>query len=76
MKLKSFIVTFALVYVLLSLPVIFGVGYVIDWVPEASFFQKFKGYIVEGLLNNFLIKTVVACIVGTIISLILPKRQQ
>jgi len=74
MNLKVFIITFIFFYVLISLPALLGVGYVIDWVPEATLLQKFKGYVIDGFLNNILIKTVIACIVGIIFSLAISKR--
>ena len=76
MNLKAFLIIFVLVYVSISLPEIFGIGTVIDWVDEATFFQKLKGYVIEGLLNNFLGKTVIACIVGIVVSLVISKRRQ
>lgn len=76
MNLKTFLITFVFVYVSISLPAILGIGTVIDWVPEATLFQKFKGYVIDGLLNNFLIKTVIACIVGITVILIISKRRQ
>ena len=75
MNLKAFLITFVFVYVLISLPEILGIGYVIDWVPEATVFQKFQGYVMDGLLNKFLIKTVIACIVGIVVSLVISKRR-
>jgi hypothetical protein len=43
MNLKAFLIKFVIVYVSISLPEIFGIGTVIDWVPEATLFQKLKG---------------------------------
>ncbi len=74
MNVKAFLITFVFVYVSISLPEILGIGYAIDWVPEAKLFQKFKGYVIDGLLNNFLIKTVIACIVGIVVNLVISKR--
>ncbi|WP_078596418.1 hypothetical protein [Evansella clarkii] len=76
MNFKVFIITFILVYLLLSLPTILGIGYVIDWVPEATIPQKFKEYVADGLLNNFLIKTISSFIVGIIVSLVFTGRRQ
>lgn len=76
MNLKTFLITFVFVYILISLPGILGIGYVIDWVSEATLFQKFKGYVVDGLLNNFLIKTVIAVTVGIVVSLVTSTRRQ
>jgi type III secretory pathway component EscS len=75
MSLKAFMIGFVLVYLLISLPAILGIGYVIDWVPEATLFQKFKGYVVNGLLNNFLIKILIASIVGVIVSFVIARRR-
>lgn len=75
MKIKAFLITLVLVYILLSLPAILGIGYVIDWVPEATWYQKFQGYVIDGLLNKLIIKTVVACMVGIIVSVVISNRQ-
>ena len=72
---KTFILSFIVVYILISLPTILGIGYVIDWVPEATLLQKFKGYVIEGLTNNYLIKIVISVIVSVIFSLFLSKRK-
>ncbi|MCG1023588.1 hypothetical protein [Sutcliffiella horikoshii] len=71
---KSFFFLTIIVYLLLSLPSILGVGYVIDWVPEATAFQKAKGYIGQGLKVNFLLKLLIAVIVALIASLLRRKR--
>ena len=69
MHLKKFVITFISVYVLISLPAILGIRYVIDWVPEATIFQKFNGYVVNGLAENSLIKIVIAFIVAFVVIL-------
>ena len=75
MKIKMHLLGFIVVYIVISLPVMLGIGYVIDWVPEATFLQKFKGYVIEGFTNNYLIKIVLSIIVGVIFSLFLQKRK-
>ena len=75
MNLKAFIIIFILVYVLVSLPEILEIGYVIDWVPGATLIQKFKGYVIDGILNNFVIKTIISCIIGIIVSWVVSKRR-
>ena len=75
MNMKTFILSFIVVYVLISLPVMLGFGYVIDWDSEATFLQKFIGYVKEGLTNNYLIKIVISLIVGAIVSLFLLNRK-
>ncbi|PID21096.1 hypothetical protein CSV61_11465 [Sporosarcina sp. P3] len=75
MNLKLFLITFVLAYILISLPAMLGIGSVIDWVPEATWYQKFKGYVVDGLLNKFFIKIIIASTLGIIVSLINSKRQ-
>ena len=72
---KTFILSFIVVYLLISLPMMLGFGYVIDWDPEATFLQKFIGYVKEGLTNNYLIKIVISFIVGAIVSLLLSNRK-
>ena len=74
MKIKTFILGWIVVYILISLPAMLGIGYVIDWVPDATFLQKLKGYVVEGLTNNYLIKIIISIIVSAILSLFLQKR--
>lgn len=66
--------SFFIISIVLSLPVIFANGYVIDWVPEVTIFQKAKGYVVEALTANFLLKLIIAFIVGLIVSLYRSKR--
>lgn len=66
-KIKTFTLMFIMVYIVISLPAMLGIGYVIDWIPEATVFQKIKGYAIEGLANNYLSKTVVSGIISVII---------
>jgi len=72
---KTFILSFAVVYILISLPAMLGIGYVIDWVPGATFSQKIKGYVTEGLIDNYLIKIVISVVVSVIFSLLLSRRR-
>ena len=74
MNIKTFILGFIVIYILISLPAILGIGYVIDWVSEATVLQKFKGYVIEGLTNNYFIKMVISIIVSVIFTLFLQKR--
>ena len=76
MNSKTFILSFIVLYVFISLPTMLGIVYVIDWVPEATFTQKFLGYVWEGLTNNYLMKIVISIIGGATFSLILTKRKQ
>ncbi|MDQ0233198.1 hypothetical protein [Metabacillus malikii] len=71
MNIKRFFLGFIVIYILISLPSMFGIGYVIDWVPEATFYQKIKGYVIGGLENNYLVKIISSAIVGIIFSLII-----
>ena len=73
---KTFILSFIVVYLLSSLPVMLGFGYVIDWDPEATVLQKFNGYVMEGLTNNYLMKIIISLIVGAIVSLLLSNRKE
>jgi hypothetical protein len=73
---KSFIIFTIIAYIVLSLPSIFSVGYVIDWVPETTIFQKAKGYVVEGLIAYSLLKLPVATLVGLLASLHKSKRNK
>ena len=72
---KTFILSFIVVYLLISIPVMLGFGYVIDWDPEATFLQKFIGYVIEGLTNNYLMKTGISLIVSAFLSLFLAKHK-
>ena len=74
MGIKTFLLSFIVIYILISLPMMLGIGYVIDWRPEATELQKFKGYVIEGLTNNYLIKIVISIIVGAIFGFFLQKR--
>ena len=74
MNFKIFLLSFILIYLLLSLPAFFGIGYVIDWVPEATLGQKFNGYVIEGLGNQFLLKSLCAVIASLVLSRLLFKR--
>ncbi|OGX80607.1 hypothetical protein A6395_00780 [Exiguobacterium sp. SH31] len=64
MSTKSLTLIFILVYILMSLPAMLGIGYVIDWIPEATLLQKMKGDVIENLANNYLFKMVVSGIVS------------
>ncbi|MEK4700030.1 hypothetical protein MKX47_10570 [Solibacillus sp. FSL R7-0668] len=75
MKIKTFILGVIFVYLLISLPTMLGIGYVIDWVSEATLLQKFKEYVIKGLTNNDLIKILISIISSAILSLILFKRK-
>ena len=75
MNIKMLILVFLIVYLALSLPALFEIGYVIDWAPEATFIQKFNGYVIEGLLNNYPFKFVMAGLISVILNLLLPKRK-
>ena len=70
-KIKTLVTGFIIAYLLLSLPAMFGIGVVIDWIPEATFSQKVKGYVVEGFTNNYLIKIVVSIFASVLCSFFL-----
>lgn len=53
-----------------------GIGYVIDWVSEATMFQIFKGYVVGGLAENFFMKIIISAVAGVIVSLVLPMKRK
>ena len=71
---KTFLLSSIVIYLLISLPTMLGIGYVIDWMPEATELQKFKGYVMEGLTNNYVIKIVISIIIGAIFSFFLQNR--
>ncbi len=70
-KIKTLVTGFIIAYLLLSLPAMFGIGVMIDWIPEATFSQKVKGYVVEGFTNNYLIKIVVSIFASVLCSFFL-----
>ncbi|RJP02467.1 hypothetical protein D3D03_03750 [Exiguobacterium sp. RIT452] len=70
MKIKTFLLGFISVYLLLSVPAFLGIGSVIDWVPEATFTQKFTGIVIDGLTRHALIKSVLATIISLSVSLL------
>ena len=75
MNSKTFILGFIVVYLLISLPVMLGFGYVIDWDPEATFLQKFLGYVMEGLTSNYLLKIGISLVISAIVSFLLSNRK-
>ena len=70
---RKFVTGFIVIYLLISLPAMLGIGYEIDWVSEATFPQKLKGYVIEGLANNYLIKITISIIGSIIFSLFLSR---
>lgn len=64
MEIKTFTLMFIVIYIFLSLPSMLGIGYVIDWIPEASLWQQIKGYVIEGLTNGFQFKIIISAIVS------------
>lgn len=63
---KSFILVFVSVYLLVSLPAMLGIGYLIDWIPEAMLLQKLKGYVIDGFTHNYLFNIVFSAIASGI----------
>ena len=70
-KIKALVTGFIVTYLLLSVPAMFGMGVVIDWIPEATFSQKVQGYMVEGFTNNYLVKIVVSIFASVLFSFFL-----
>lgn len=70
MKCKTFIASFIVCYLLMSVPTMLGIGTVIDWVPEATFAQKLKAYLFEGAA----IKIVFSASTSIVISMLLTNR--
>lgn len=75
MKIKMLMFIFLVVYLILSLPALFGIGLVIDWVPEATLLQKINGYVLVGLTDNYLFKCVMAGLISVVLNLLLSKRK-
>ncbi|MFZ3577287.1 hypothetical protein [Virgibacillus sp. DJP39] len=73
---KWFLIVFAFSYVIISLPNLFGIGEVIDWVPEASLFQKVRVCVIEGLQNGWIFKSIISSMIGIagVVVLILRLR--
>lgn len=76
MNIKMLILVFLIVYLALSLPTLFGIGLVIDWVPEATLLQKINGYVLIGLTDNYLFKFVIAGLISIVLQLVMSKRQR
>ena len=70
---RKLVAGFIGIYLLISLPAMFGIGYEIDWVSEATFPQKLKGYVIEGIANNYLIKIAISILGSVIFSLFLSR---
>lgn len=62
-----FVLTFISSYIVLSLPFIFGFGYVIDWTSDATLTQKVVANINEGLEYGYMIKLSVSLFIGFIV---------
>lgn len=76
MKIKMLMFIFLVVYLILSLPALFGIGLVIDWVPEATLLQKINGYVLIGLTDNYVFKCVMAGLISIVLQLVMSKRQR
>lgn len=76
MIIKMIIPSFIVIYIILSLPALFGFGYVIDWTPEATFSQKVKGYVTEGLAAHFYLKASVSIAISILLSIWLKNRKR
>lgn len=72
---KSFMLVFVSVYLLMSLPAMLGIGYVIDWIPEASLSQQLRGYVIEGLTNGFQLKIAISAIASLVLITLLSRRR-
>lgn len=66
---------FIMIYVVISLPAMLGIGYVIDWIPDASLSQKLKGYVIEGLTNGFQLKVAISAIANLMLIFLLSRRR-
>lgn len=71
---KSFMLVFVSVYLLMSLPVMLGIGYMIDWIPEATLLQKLKGYVIDGFTHNYLLKIVFSAIASGMFTFFSSRR--
>ena len=76
MKIKTFLCGFLIVYILLSLPAMLGIGVAIDWLPEASFLQKVKVDVIAGLKEHFIVKMIISVIAGPVLSFLLFVRRK
>lgn len=73
---KIFGISFVFTYILLSLPAMLGITVVIDWLPEATMLQKFKGYVVDGLIAKGMMKVMVSGIVGVVLGFLLFLKRK
>ncbi|MGM0837215.1 MAG: hypothetical protein ACQEV7_13750 [Bacillota bacterium] len=75
MKPKVFILTFIIIYILLSLPVMLGFGWSVEWVQGATFFQKLKVHVAERLFGYWIPKVLIAGVAGIIVSIKVGVKQ-
>lgn len=61
---KRFVLYVVITYLLTSIAMVLGGGYVIDWVPEASLTQKAAYYIKTELFNHFGVKLMIASVIS------------
>ncbi|GKV70214.1 hypothetical protein NCCP2716_27120 [Sporosarcina sp. NCCP-2716] len=59
---------FAAAYLLMSIPAMLGVGQVIDWVPEATVFQKVSGTFVSALTDHVALKLTASAVLALLVS--------
>ncbi|WP_047985681.1 hypothetical protein [Ornithinibacillus californiensis] len=69
-----FTLIFFIAFIIVNLP-LFRVGYVIDWVDEATIIQKITAHIKEGLAVKLIVSIVIA-ILGNAIYTILKQKQK
>ena len=75
MMVKRFILYIVFLYVLISIAVVLGGGYVIDWVPEVTLFQKMTYYAKEEFLNHFTTKLIVAALISVCAIAFVKKKK-
>ncbi|UCZ53514.1 hypothetical protein LGQ02_01560 [Bacillus shivajii] len=67
--LRTFIVVFITIFVLLSLPI----GGVIEWANEPTSFQKIEAYVMFGLTDNLARKTLFSLLAAGLISFVVTS---
>jgi len=72
---KTFTLAFIVIYVVISILAMLGIGYVIDWIPEASPYQQLRGYVIEGLTNEFQLKIAISAIASLVLISLLSRRR-
>lgn len=72
----KFIVIFMIIYFILSLPMILGIGVAIDFVKETSCFNKAKAYFITGIEYGYNTKLLIAIVSAIVLTNILKIKKK